>query len=97
MKSLSLISPWLLAAAMIMIACEDRFSEDEGRDLTSESVTATISLMNTNIRALYEIAEAGMQNSGVKACIPFKEGNGYALLFDNGLHNQPFHIRQRRR
>lgn len=84
MKSLSLISPWLLAAAMIMASCEDRFSEDEGRDLTSESVTATISMMNTNIRALYEIAEAGMQNSGVKACIPFKEGNGYALLFDNG-------------
>lgn len=69
--------------ASVFISCENRFNEEDAESAVA-GTGSVISQMNGNIAAMQHIAEAKMQNAGIKSCIPYKESNGFAILFDNG-------------
>lgn len=72
----------VVLSAFMIASCSEKLEELENTENAIR--TAAISQMNANIEALFNLVEAERQNSGIRSCIRFKDGNGYALLLDNG-------------
>ena len=72
----------VLLSALMIASCSEKLEEPGNTENAIR--TAAISQMNANIEALYNLIVAEKQKSGVRSCIQFKDGNGYALLLDNG-------------
>lgn len=71
----------VLIVSCLWISCTEEPQAGTG---TSLGTSAAVSSLNTNINALLTIVHASESGLYIKACMPYKEGNGYALLFSDG-------------